>query len=198
MSNAIPENRTLSIRIDFYSENDASVSVDYAGAPDEQELLHCSLMYFAKVLAGLGSGEPAELLVFDVTDALLNLVQDSAYISEPPRELEAFVKIRLVDPLEGPNKTYKAEFYDRQGGKLIQTSYALGDEEQYAPSSVLALLQHLFNHLSFPALLYLLMALRFFLEYYHQKGELSTGQSVVESVSHAINQANRAMTAGDA
>jgi hypothetical protein len=194
MSKVLLENRTLSVRIDFYGENDASVAVEYVAQPDEQELLHCSLMYFAKVLGGLGAGEPAEQLVLDVSGALLDLVQDNAYVSHPPRRLEPFAGIRLVDPLESSSKTYKADFYDQLGGRLIQTSYSLGDEELYAPRSVLALLQHLVNQLSFPPLVYLLMALRFFLEYYNQNGELSTGQSVVESVSYAINQANRAIS----
>lgn len=180
----------VSIKIDFYDQSRASITMDYPKEYDEVELLHFFLMYFAKILFENVHSEFATGLVLNVSDTILELLQ-SENIPQPPRNMKLFEDIKIVSASNNPARTYRAEFYEHAGGRLIQTSFALGEEETYIPRTVLVFLQHLLDNLSFYSLIYLLTALRFFLEFYTVSGDISTGQSMVNAVSYAIDNANR-------
>lgn len=132
----------------------------------------------------------------------LNLLKDSPKLvdNENAKEIDKFMKKIVFNAPEGEKlqgtatnniKLYKGELYGKSDeSKIIQTSMSKGEEELYAPLSVMVFFQYLINNLSVETLSYLMSVLQFMREYYKEVGDYTDIASITKASDYGFERAN--------
>lgn len=181
------------LKIVFLNEKEANV--DYVTAMHNENDINSDLMtimtlYYAKILFNLGKGKCADQLIEDIENIVQSLLDSKGQINSI---LPENLKINKSKPTR-EFKRYTAEFYfNKYGSPSVETHMSPGNENYFAPKSVLALFQFIKDRddTAFPLLLVMLKEMNI---YYKRVCNYSEFKSIKAAPEYAVRGAENFMS----
>ena len=197
LSNLMGQKLIGTIKINFYSENEAFVEYETEVSDQEQkeiDLIQLFALYYSKMLYNLNRSESADELIVCVQKAIENVISKKEIIRANILTSEQKLVEQKIDNI---TKKYSGELYEKSNQtKIIQVHLELVGENYYIPISTIMFLQYLVNNISENSLMFLSLIARGMNKYYNEIGDYSDMTSIMQAPSYGFNIATQ-MLSGD-
>ena len=181
------------MRVDFFHNKAARSSLEWQdGHKNEPDTVSLAIFLYARILFELA--ELNETRVAKELMAFLSQVVDLVLTEEGapnrPQLPLGGLTLSTGPPLESPNRSYRAEFFQQQDGQYrIDFRGSLGKEGVYLPSTYVVFLQDCINTLDDESLRRLAQSLARLHEYYKFRKDFWDGSALAAGPSFALSSA---------
>jgi hypothetical protein len=182
------------VRVEFYRNKTARTSVDWHnGLQTERDTVSLAIFLYARILYELA--ELNETRVANELMAFLSQVVDLMLSDEGspnrPRLPLGELTLPAEAPLESPNRSYQADFFQQQNGQYrMDFKGSLGKEGVYLPATYVVFLQDCINGLDDEALRRLARSLGRLHDYYKFRKDFWDGTALSAGPAFALGTKN--------
>jgi hypothetical protein len=177
-----PGRLKATVQVEFYRNKTARPSVDWHDSlKSERDTVSLAIFLYARILYELA--ELNETRVANELMAFLAQVMDLVLSEEGspnrPRLPLGELTMPAEAPVESPNRSYRADFYQQQDGQYrIDFKGSLGKEGVYLPATYVVFLQDCINSLDDEALRRLAQSLGRLHDYYKYRKDFWDGTAL--------------------